>query len=156
MYIPLTGYFADRECCTSPKSYAVITKFECFSPISQPLFFVAISGLVSPWATPLSRRSNTLFTTSFFHTRLETILTNHLVLNLRMHAELELSPSVATAPDMVFCQAYSRSRTYNEARSVMDTILGNIGESLRVHEESEETGSSEETIELDGMPRLES
>ena len=56
-----------------------------------------------------------------------------------MHAQLESSSTVLSTPDIVFRQANSLSHSYNvnEARSVMNTILGNIGEPLRVHEDEE-------------------
>ena len=70
--------------------------------------------------------------------RLESILTNHLVLNLRSHARLEVYSELTSKRDTFFCEAYGVSKNPEKPLSVADSILGNIGDPLRVDDEDDE------------------
>ena len=54
---------------------------------------------------------------------------------------------------MFFRSAYGQSAGRNETRTIMDTILGNIGEPLRVdYENDEDNGEDNDLMELGEMP----
>ena len=83
--------------------------------------------------------------------RLESILVDHLVLNLRSYGKPHESSEATTITDIFFRTAYGQAHRGDGPRSTMDTILGNIGEPLRVHDNNEEIVSDnveEEAIEL--------
>ena len=65
-------------------------------------------------------------------------MTNYLILNLRSQAQAEEATTLSTKTDMFFRSAYGQSPGRNETRTIMDTILGNIGEPLRVDDENDE------------------
>ena len=57
---------------------------------------------------------------------------------------------------MFFRNVYGGSPSHNETRSIVDIILGHIGEPLRVDEENDEItdeGNREETMELGDIPQ---
>ena len=66
------------------------------------------------------------------------MLTNSLVLNLRSQAQAGESTSPSTVTDTFFRSVYGQPPAGNEAQSIMDTILGNIGEPLMVDDEGDE------------------
>ena len=59
--------------------------------------------------------------------RLEFILANRLVLNLREHGHVDGSSEITTKTDMFFREAYGQSRNRDHGPSMNETIMGNIG-----------------------------
>lgn len=83
---------------------------------------------------------------------LEAILTNRLVLNLRIHDKPNYPSIPPTKMDIFFQNAYGGARNCGDHASFMDSVLGNIGAPLWVGNEDEddiaEGGEGEQSMEL--------
>lgn len=87
---------------------------------------------------------------------MDTILANRLVLNLRSHAESERDESSVKSiqTDIFFRMAYGPTRRRGLAHTVGDSILGNIGEPLRVEEEDILDVEENEGFQLDVIEQV--
>ena len=69
---------------------------------------------------------------------MEVLIANHLMLNLRYLAHPESPSELESKVDSFFRRAYQKSHDPKEPLSIADTILGNIGEPLRVDDENDQ------------------
>ena len=85
---------------------------------------------------------------------MEVVLANHLMLNLRHLAHPESSSEVESKVDLFFRRAYQKPHNPEEPLSIMDTILGNIGEPLRVDDEIDQA-MTERDVDVEEATNLE-
>ena len=78
-------------------------------------------------------------------------MTNFLILNLRSQAQAGEPTTLSTRTDMFFRNAYGRSLHSDETHTIMFSILGNIGEPLKVENEND-TIDGGGTMELGRIP----
>ena len=78
------------------------------------------------------------------------MLTNHLVLNLRSKGQSEDPTDPSTKTDMFFRSAYGQPEDPNNPQSIVNSILGNIGEPLRVG-----GNGNDDAVEADGEDIME-
>ena len=86
---------------------------------------------------------------------MEVILANRLMLNLRHLARPESPSELESKVDLFFRRAYGKLHSPDEPLSIMDTILGNIGEPLRVDDESDQVMMVERGVIVEGVTSLE-
>ena len=85
---------------------------------------------------------------------METILYNRFMLNLRHLARPESPSELESKVDLFFRRAYQKPHNPEEPLSIMDTILGNIGEPLRVDDESDQV-MAERDVDVEEATSLE-